>query len=88
MEPGKIASQMINFQKTVFENNFKALMMVQDQAEQMGNTLMAQMPWVNEDGKKAVMDAMAFYKKARDDYKKSADEWFVKMEEMFTQKGF
>lgn len=86
METGKIANQTISFQKTLFENTFNAMSMVQDQTEKMANSFLTQLPWVNEDGKKAVNDAVKMYKEARDNFKKAVDEGFMKMEEMFVQK--
>ncbi len=85
MEPGKIAKQMILFQKTLFENNFAAMNAVQDQTEKIFNTFMDQLPWVPEEGKKAVNDSVKFYKKAREDYKKAVDDGFAKMEELFSK---
>ncbi len=86
METGKIANQTITFQKSLFENTFSAMSMVQDQTEKMTNSFLTQLPWVNEDGKKAVNDAVKMYKEARDNFKKAVDDGFVKMEEMFVQK--
>ncbi len=86
METGKIANQTITFQKSLFENTFNAMNMVQDQTEKMTNTFLEQLPWVNEEGKKAVSDAVKMYKEARDNFKKAVDDGFVKMEEMFVQK--
>ncbi len=86
METGKIANQTIAFQKNLFENTFSAMSMVQDQTEKMTNSFLTQLPWVDEDGKKAVSDAVKMYKEARDNFKKAVDDGFVKMEEMFVQK--
>ncbi len=86
METGKIANQTITFQKSLFENTFSAMSMVQDQTEKMTNSFLTQLPWVNEDGKKAVSDAVKMYKEARDNFKKAVDDGFAKMEEMFVQK--
>jgi hypothetical protein len=86
MEPGKIAHQTIFFQKSLFENAFNAMKMVQDQTEKMLQTFLEQLSWVPDDGKKAIGDSIGFYKKARDDFKKAVDDGFDKMEDLFTQK--
>ncbi|MDM8525388.1 hypothetical protein QUF80_18635 [Desulfococcaceae bacterium HSG8] len=86
METGKIANQMISFQKNLFENAFNAMSTVQDQTEKMVNNFLTQLPWVNEDGKKAIEGSVDFYKKARGDFKKAVDEGFSKMEDLFSQK--
>jgi hypothetical protein len=84
METGKIAKQMIDFQKTTFDNTFSAVVTLQEQAEKMVNVLMEQSVWLPEDGKKAVNEWGAAYKKGRDDFKKSVDENFSKFEGFFT----
>lgn len=83
MEPVKIATQMISFQKNVFENAFNAASMVQEQTEKMTDSFLEQMTWLPEEAKKAIADSMAFYKEARTNFRKSADEGFARMEEMF-----
>jgi hypothetical protein len=86
MEPGKIAKQMINFQKTLFENSFNAMVMIQDQTEKMTDTFLERLPWLPQEGRKTVTDSIGFYKKARDDFKKAVDEGFLKLEELFVEK--
>jgi polyhydroxyalkanoate synthesis regulator phasin len=86
MEPAGIAKQTINFQKTLFENTFNAMKMVQEQTEKMMDTFLSQMSWVPDEGKKAISDSVEFYKKAREDFKKAVDDGFAKMEDMLVQK--
>lgn len=86
MEQAKIAKQMISFQKSLFENSFRAMSMVQDQTEQMVNTFLGQLPWANDEMKKTVGDSVSFYKDARDKFKAAVDEGFEKLEEMFADK--
>jgi len=86
MEPGKIAKQMITFQKTLFENSFNAMVMIQEQTEKMTETFLERLPWLPEEGKKAVADSIGFYKKARVDFRKSVDNGFEKLEELFIEK--
>jgi len=86
MEPGKIAKQMITFQKTLFENSFNAMVMIQDQTEKMTETFLERLPWLPAEGKKAVADSIGFYRKAREDFRKSVDDGFDKLEELFIEK--
>jgi hypothetical protein len=86
MEVSNMSKQMINFQKSLFENSFNAMNMVQDQTEKMINNFLIQLPWVNDEGKKAINNSIDFYKKARTDFKKAVDDGFSKMEELFAQK--
>lgn len=86
MEQAKIAKQMIGFQKSLFENSFRAMNMVQDQTEQMVGTFLNQLPWANDDMKKTMSDSISFYKDARDKFKAAVDEGFQKLEDMFADK--
>ena len=83
METGKIAKQMIDFQKATFNNSFNAMVALQEQTEKMVNVFMEQAVWLPEDGKKAVNEWRAVYKKGCDDFKKSVDDNFSKVEGFF-----
>jgi polyhydroxyalkanoate synthesis regulator phasin len=75
--------QMIDFQKTTFDNTYNAIVEIQDQAEKLANDVIRQMPWIPEEGKKAFDDSVKMFKNAREDYKKMVSDNFVKMEEPF-----
>jgi hypothetical protein len=47
--------------------------------------VIGQLPWVTDEGKKALDDSVKIFKNARDDYKKVVTDGFAKMEEMFVQ---
>ena len=83
MDSAKIAKQMIEFQKTTFDNTFSAMVMMQEQAERMANTLLAQATWLPEEGKKAIDDWVKAYKDGRENFKKTVDENFKKVEDFF-----
>jgi hypothetical protein len=83
MESTKIAKQMIDFQKTTFDNSFSAMVMLQEQTERMANTLLDQATWMPEEGKKVVNDWVKAYKKGREDFKKVVDDNFKMVETFF-----
>ena len=83
METKKIAKQMIEFNKTAFNNTFNALVSVQDQTEKMANTLLNKVPGLPEEGKKSIDNWVKTYKKGREDFKKAVDESFKKAEGFF-----
>ena len=83
METGKIAKQMIDFQKATFNNSFSTMVAFQEQTEKMVNVFLEQAVWLPEDGKKAVNEWGAAYKKGCDDFKKTVDENFSKVEGFF-----
>jgi polyhydroxyalkanoate synthesis regulator phasin len=83
MDSSKIAKQMIDFQKTTFDNTFNAMAMLQEQAESMSRTILDQATWMPEEGRKAVNDWLKAYKKGREDFKKGVNENFTKVEDFF-----
>ena len=85
MQVTKTANQMIDFQKTMFNNGFNTMVMFQDQAEKMSNSLMDQAPWVPEEGKKAVTQWVNAFKEGRENFKKTIDEGFDNMQTLFTE---
>lgn len=83
MDQKQIAAQMIQFNKTAFDNSFKAIAMVYEQNEKMLDTFLAQATWLPEDGKKAIQDWMKSYKTGCDNFKKMVDENYSKVESYF-----
>lgn len=86
MESAAIAKQMVGFQKTVFDNSFNAMVVVQDQTETMLKNMMGQIPWVTEEGKKQMDETFTYTKKAREDFKKAVDEGYAQLEKLFDPK--
>ena len=86
METTQFAKQALEFQKTMLDNSFKAMIMVQDQTEKMVNGYLDQMPGVTAEGKKSLQTSVDMTKKARDDFKKAVDEGFGKIEELLEEK--
>ena len=84
MEPQKIAKQMIDFNKTTFDNSFSAMIMLQEQTEKMVNMSLEQTTWLPENGKEVVNEWLVTHKKGREDFKKIMDENFKKVEKFFT----
>ena len=65
MDSSKIAKQMIDFQKTTFDNTFNAMVLLQEQAESMASTALDQATWMPEEGRTAINDWLKAYKKGR-----------------------
>jgi len=86
MDPKQIAKQIVDFNKTAFDNSFAAMSVIQDQTEKMVNDMMEQTAFFPEEGKKEVKDWIKTYKKAREEFKASADENFKKVEVYFASK--
>lgn len=76
---------MIDFNKTSFDNTFSAMVLLQEQTEKMVNSFMEQANWLPEEGRKILNDWLISYKKGRDEFKRTVDESFKKVEEYFAE---
>ena len=81
MEYNQMFKQMIDFNKTAFDNTFNALVTLQEQTEKMVNTFLEQATWLPEEGKKVTLDWVKAYKKGCEDFKKAVDENFKRVED-------
>ena len=80
MDQKQIFKQMVDFNKGAFNNAFNAMVMIQDQNETLANTMLNQATWMPEEGKKAIREWVDTFKKGREEYKKTVDEAFKKVE--------
>jgi len=87
MDQKQMAKQMLQFNKTAFDNTFNAMTMVYDQNEKMVGTFLQQATWLPEDGRKAISDWMDAYKKGCDNFQKLVDENYQKVEDFFAGSG-
>lgn len=83
MEHKQITKQMIQFNKTAFDNSFSAMRMVYEQNEKMVETFIGQASWMPEEGKKAIKDWMGAYRTGCDDFKKMVDDSYTKVDDYF-----
>lgn len=77
--------QLVSFNKKAFENTFNAVVVFQDQSESLFKGMLGQATWLPEDKKAGVGDWVKAYKKTRDDYRKSVDDGFKKLEELISK---
>jgi hypothetical protein len=83
MDQQKMFKQMMEFQKATFDNSFNAMSKLQEQGEMMVQTFIDQSPWLPEEGKKAIKDWIKAYQKGREDFKKTVDTNYQKVEDFF-----
>jgi polyhydroxyalkanoate synthesis regulator phasin len=83
MDTRQIAKQMIQFNKTAFDNTLDALTALQEQTEKMVAMWMDQAPLMPAEGKKAINDWLKAYKKGHAEFKAAADENYKKVEDFF-----
>ena len=86
MDTTQMARQTLEFQKTIFNNSFNAMVLAQDQTEKMLNSYIEKLPWTTEEGKKSLQATIEMGRKARDDFKKAVDDGYAKFEEMLEKK--
>ncbi|HNU74819.1 MAG TPA: hypothetical protein PLE36_14045 [Deltaproteobacteria bacterium] len=84
MDQKQMVRQVIDFQKASFDNSFNAMVLIQEQTEKMAKTFLDQANWLPEEGKSVLNQWIGAYKKGRDDFKKSVDENFRKVDEYFS----
>jgi hypothetical protein len=84
MDPKQIAKQMLQFNKTAFDNAFDAMTALQEQTEKMMGMYLDQAPLLPAEGKKLINDWLKAYKKGRTEFKSATDENYKKVEDFFT----
>ncbi len=85
MEPMKIARQWVDFQKIAFDNTFDTMMMFQDLTEKMTISFLDYVPWLPEEGKKAINEWISTYNKGCKDFKKAVDDNFDNVSMFFPE---
>ena len=85
MDPNFMLKQMLDFNKTAYDNSFSAMLTIQEQNAKMVNTFLEQAAWMPEEGKKLIRDWVVAYKKGCEDFKKTADENYRKVDEFFAK---
>jgi hypothetical protein len=85
MDQKQIVRQMLEFNKAAFDNNFKAMALLQDQTENFVSRFLEKAAWMPDDGKKAINKWLDVYKKGRTDFKVCADENYRKAVDFFAQ---
>jgi len=85
MDPKQMTKQMMDFNKTAFDNTFNAMTVLQDQTEKMVSMYMEQAPWFPEEGKKVINEWVRAYKKGREDFRSIVDANYKKVEDYFAK---
>ncbi len=83
MDQKTMVKQVFDFQKNTFDNFFKSLVTLQDQAEKSASFFLDRMPLMPEESKNVFMEWNKMYKKGRDDFKRAMDDGYDKMESYF-----
>ncbi len=84
MDQKQLLKQILDYNKTAFDNSFNAMVMVQEQTEKMVNSFLDQSTWLPEEGRRVVNEWINSYKKGREELKKAVDENFKKVDSYFS----
>lgn len=83
MEQNQLVQQMIEFNQATFNNTFHAMVLLQDQFEQVAQTAIQQANWLPAEGRKAIEDWVDNFKTGRDQLKKQIDDSYKQVNKYF-----
>ena len=86
MEQQQIIKEMMEFNKSAFDNTFSAISTIQDQSERMLTSFMDKATWLPTEGKKAITDWVSANKKGRDTFKAATDAKYEEVANYFLKK--
>lgn len=81
MDQKQLIKQLLDFNRTSFNNTFNTMKMFQEQAERMTVTLTSHPTLMPDDGKKIVSEWLKIFKTYIDEYQNDVNENFKKIEE-------
>ena len=84
MDQSQFAKQMIDFQKTTFDNVYNSMVMLQDHTEKLASTVFEQATWIPEESSRLVTQWIKIFKKGRNDYKLAVDDIYTRIEDLIT----
>ena len=84
MDQKQIAKQMVEFNKSIFDNSFAAMTALHDQTEKLISFL-EKAVCLPEEGKQLIGDWINSYKKGREDFKITVDERYGKVADFFAK---
>ncbi|MBF0388639.1 MAG: hypothetical protein HQK71_00900 [Desulfamplus sp.] len=83
MDNKKAVAQVIDFQKTMFDNSYAMISNIQDQSEQIMSKVIDKNPLIPNDTLKVCTYWVDMIKKNRKNYKSYVDTNFMKIKDMF-----
>lgn len=81
----KLGLQVLDFQKSTFNNTYNTLLKIQEQTEKITDSLMKDNSVIPAEGRKILDEWRLVLKKGQSEIKKSIDEGFMKAESLFTE---
>lgn len=81
----KISLQVLDFQKSTFNNTYNTLMKIQEQSEKIADSFMKDNAAIPAEGRKIIDEWKLVFKKGQTEIKKSIDEGFTKAESFLNE---
>jgi hypothetical protein len=82
MDQKKILKQMIEMNRTTFDNIFNVTVLVQDQFERAANDALEKIPGLPADGRKSFETWAEIFKYGRKNFKQQMDDGFEQVEKI------
>lgn len=76
MDTKNLVSQMIDLQKSSFDNGFETVVTLQDQTEKIVNAFLDQATWIPSESRGVINEWSTMYKKGRDDFRRLVDDGY------------
>lgn len=81
----KLGLQVLDFQKSTFNNTFNTLLKIQEQTEKIAESFLKDNNTIPAEGRKILDEWKLVLKKGQAEIKKSIDEGFTKAESFFAE---
>ncbi len=80
MTNSKVGLQLLDFQKSTFNNSYNTIVKIQAQSEKIADSFLKDNSSIPAEGKKMLTEWKAVLKKGQAEFKKSVDDSFIKAE--------
>ena len=81
MDQKELMKQLVEFNKTSFNNTYNTMIMLQEQAERMASTLINHPTLLTDDGKKTIKEWVKMFRTQREEYQDTVNDNFKKIED-------
>ena len=82
MGNSKMGLQLLDFQKSAFDNSFNTIVKIQEQSEKIADSFLKENSSIPAEGKKLINEWRGALKKGQVEFKKSVDDSFKKAESL------
>lgn len=76
----KIGLQLLDFQKSAFNNSYNTIIKIQEQSEKIADSFLKENSAIPDEGKKMLSEWRGVLKKGQTEFKKTVDDSFKKAE--------